>query len=27
MPRDEVAASTSERARIERDLANLQEPG
>jgi cytochrome c-type biogenesis protein CcmH len=26
-PRDEVAASTSERARIERDLANLQEPG
>ena len=26
-PRDEVVASTSERARIERDLANLQEPG
>jgi len=26
-PRDEVATSTSERARIERDLANLQEPG
>jgi cytochrome c-type biogenesis protein CcmH len=26
-PRDEVDASTSERARIEHDLANLQEPG
>jgi cytochrome c-type biogenesis protein CcmH len=26
-PQDEVATSTSERARIERDLANLQEPG
>jgi cytochrome c-type biogenesis protein CcmH len=26
-PRDDAAASTSERARIERDLANLQEPG
>ena len=26
-PRDEVATSTSERARIERDLTNLQEPG
>jgi cytochrome c-type biogenesis protein CcmH len=25
--RDDAAASTSERARIERDLANLQEPG
>jgi len=26
-PRDDAAASTSERARIERDLANLREPG
>jgi CcmE len=26
-PRDEVTARTSEPARIERDLANLQEPG